>query len=243
MTEQNQKIRLGVFTDAHYSPSELTCNDRFNSLSLQKIREALEAFREQSVDACFCLGDLTDVCETPGEAEKCLDEIAELFHEAQKHYPIYVAPGNHDYASWKRERFFEKLGVPCPPYCVRIKWKDFVFLDANYDEQMRSFDSVDFRWDEAYLSPDGIGFLQAALKDSPDCVVVVHELLDPTLEERHVIRNAEPVRRMLEAGGNVRLVLQGHYHYGGESVLNGIRYKTFEAMCVGRENHCFVIEL
>ena len=53
-------IRLGIFTDPHYSSQEITCSKRYNSRSLEKIRQACRFFEERDCDLIVCLGDLID---------------------------------------------------------------------------------------------------------------------------------------------------------------------------------------
>ena len=52
-------MKIGLFSDSHYSSAEVTCQRRFNNQSLRKIREAMAAF--QDCDLVISLGDLTDV--------------------------------------------------------------------------------------------------------------------------------------------------------------------------------------
>ena len=35
-------MKLGIFTDSHYSSQEVTCGNRYNSRSLEKIRKAMK---------------------------------------------------------------------------------------------------------------------------------------------------------------------------------------------------------
>ena len=53
-------MKLGIFTDPHCCNVEILCKTRRPSLSIAKIREAMERFAAEHVDACICLGDLTD---------------------------------------------------------------------------------------------------------------------------------------------------------------------------------------
>ena len=65
-------MKLGLFTDPHYSTKELTCKTRRPSLSYGKIKEAMEHFISEKVDAVICLGDLVDDC---GSREENVDAI------------------------------------------------------------------------------------------------------------------------------------------------------------------------
>ena len=72
---------------------------------------------------------------------------------------------------------------------------------------------------------------------------MLHENLDPNVEEHHIVKNAAEIREILEASGKVRTVIQGHFHEGADSVVNGIRYITLPAMCEGEENSYRIIDL
>ena len=53
-------MKLGMFTDPHYSSAEVTCGVRYNSRSLEKIKKAYEDFEKENCDLVICLGDLID---------------------------------------------------------------------------------------------------------------------------------------------------------------------------------------
>ena len=80
-------MKIGVFTDAHYCSAEVLCSTRRPSLSLEKIREAMEVFRAENVTACICLGDLTD-----HKKEDTSEETRAYFHEALNLIRSYNIP-------------------------------------------------------------------------------------------------------------------------------------------------------
>ena len=69
--------------------------------------------------------------------------------------------------------------------------------------------------------------------ESCGAVVFCHQNFDDRPDDPHVIRNADIVRRIFAASGKVRYVFCGHYHAGGDSVIDGIRYHTLPAVCEG----------
>ena len=43
-------MKIGLYTDSHYSSQEVTCGCRYNSRSLDKIRAAYDFFERSSCD-------------------------------------------------------------------------------------------------------------------------------------------------------------------------------------------------
>ena len=62
-------MKIGLFSDPHYSSQELTGGNRRNNLSLGKMRRALEHFAAAGCDRVICLGDLTDTEDTKAQEE------------------------------------------------------------------------------------------------------------------------------------------------------------------------------
>ena len=79
--------------------------------------------------------------------------------------------------------------------------------------------------------------------DRSVCSRRIHENPDPDVQKDHIIRNAGAVREILEASGNVKLVLQGHYHPGAEHIVGGIPYLTVPALCEGENLPYRILEL
>ena len=229
-------MKIGVFTDAHYCTADVLCDTRRPSLSLSKIREAMEAFARESVDFCICLGDITD--HAPSDTK---ESIAACLHEALtliKSYeiPFFLVPGNHDYLVTTREDF-ESLGIKIPPHAHYADGYRFIFLDANYRSDGRCFDAAGVEWTDSNLPEDQLSFLQEALEESTHpCIVLIHENLDPFVDALHIVKNAEKARKIIKGSGKVKLVLQGHFHPGAEHTVDGIPYVTIPALCEGESN-------
>ena len=69
-------MKLGLFTDPHYSSLKVTCVTRRPSLSLGKMREALAAMAD--CDLILCLGDLIDDCGDPVKNREILTQEKNL---------------------------------------------------------------------------------------------------------------------------------------------------------------------
>lgn len=237
-------MKLGLFTDVHYCHADVLCNTRRPSLSLGKVRAAMEAFQGEAVDLCICLGDLTDhpAGGTREETLACLREVVEIVRA----YPIpfLLVPGNHDYLMLSADELLRETKCEIPPYVTCVGGYDLIVLDANYRSNGERFDRAGVEWTDSNLAGGQLEFLRDALQNATrECIILVHENLDPYVESRHVIKQAETARRIIAESGKVRLVLQGHYHAGADHMIDGIRYLTLPAMCEGEENHYAVMEL
>ena len=234
-------MKIGVFADAHYAHKEIAARTRRPNLSLGKIKAAMDAFRKANVDYCICMGDLVDANEDSNEDMVCVQEALNCIRSYG--IPFVLVPGNHDYQSFTGEEWTSLIGQ-LPPYAIDAQTHRFVFLDANYRSDFRRFDDAGVVWTDSNIPPEQIERLKELLATSDlPCVVFVHENLDDSVEARHVIHNAADVRACIRSAENVRLVVQGHYHKGAESVIDGIPYKTIPAMCEGTENRFFIIPM
>lgn len=232
-------MKIGLFSDPHYSSQELTCGNRRNNLSLGKMRKALEHFRTEGCDRVICLGDLTDTEDTKAKEEANMAEIAALFKEFAM--PITVVMGNHDAYVFTAEEFYALLGG-CEPVDVHEDGKHLLFLDTNYTAAGVRYAPHGFHWDDVGLpDPDALRRQLAALEG--DVYLFMHQNIDPAIPAAdHRLANADRVCAILEQSGKVRAVYQGHYHWGNRSRQGGIDYITLPAMAV-YDDTCRIIEV
>lgn len=235
-------MKLGIFADTHYCKKEILCRTRHPSLSLGKIKEAMEAFTAVGVDLCICMGDLVDICDSVSEAEECIANAIGLIRSYD--IPFMLIPGNHDYKVFSAEEFSVRTGCAIPPCVFDTGSYLLIMLDANYRSDNRRFDVAGVDWKDSNLPPEQLEFLYQALTtaDKPS-VVLVHENLDTSVQANHIIKNASAARKIIEQSGKVKLVIQGHYHPGADHVINGIRYLTVPAMCEGTENRYMILDI
>lgn len=222
-------MKIGLFSDPHYSSQELTCGNRRNILSLGKMRAALERFTAAGCDRIICLGDLTDT-ETAKEQEIAnMGEIAALF--AACPLPITVVMGNHDAYVFPAEEFYSLLGG-CHPVDIHEEGLHLLFLDTNYTAEGVRYQPHGFHWDDVGLpDPNRLRAQLDALEG--DVYLFMHQNIDPAIEAQdHRLANADEVCAIIEASGKVRAVYQGHYHWGHRSCRNGVAYITLPAMAV-----------
>lgn len=222
-------MKIGLFSDPHYSSQELTGGNRRNNLSLGKMAAALDAFAAAGCDRVICLGDLTDTEDTKEKEIANMKEIAALFGRFSM--PITVIMGNHDAYVFESGEFYGLLGG-CEPSDVHENGVHLLFLDLNYTADGVRYTPHGFRWDDVGL-PDPAA-LQAQLDAlDGDVYLFMHQNIDPAIPAAdHRLANADTVCRILEQSGKVRAVYQGHYHWGNRSVRNGVEYVTLPAMAV-----------
>lgn len=234
-------MKIGLFTDPHYCKAEILCRTRRPSLSLSKVKEAMETFRKEGVELCICLGDLVDKCDSLEESYMCLDEMIGMIRSYK--IPFLLVPGNHDYTVFSAEELSERTGCRIPPYTVDMETHRLVILDANYRSDFRRFDIAGVDWTDSNLPPEQMEYLNDALNNSSKpCIVLIHENLDNTVESRHIVKNAPQIRDIIEKSKTVTMVIQGHYHNGADHTINGIRYLTLPAMCEEMTNKYCIID-
>jgi len=236
-------MKIGLFSDPHYCRAEVLCKTRRPNLSLRKIRQAMDAFAAAGVDLVFCLGDLTD--HAPGDSKADVRENFREIIDLLQAYPLpfYLVPGNHDYLMMTAEEMAEEGNLLIPPYTVQAGGVAFIVLDANYRSDMRRFDRAGVEWTDANLPPEQMEFLRHALESSSsDCIILIHENLDPAIDSSHRVNNAGEISALLSGYPRVKMVIQGHYHPGGENVCHGARYLTLPAMCEGTKNPYKILE-
>ena len=232
-------MKIGLFSDPHYSSQELTCGNRRNNLSLGKMRAALEYFEAEQCDRVICLGDLTDAEDTKVKEIANMREIAALFREFPM--PITVIMGNHDAYVFEAEEFYALLGG-CEPIDIHENGVHLLFLDLNYTAAGVRYRPHGFHWYDVGL-PDPKGLEQKLAALDGDVYLFMHQNIDPAIPAAdHRAANADEVCRIIEGSGKVKAVYQGHYHWGNHSKQGGVEYVTLPAMAV-YDDTCQIIEV
>lgn len=232
-------MKLGLFADPHYSSAEVTCKNRYNSRSLQKMKDACARFEREKCDLIICLGDLTDSEPTHEEELATLKLISEVLRHCS--VPVAVLMGNHDAFTFTREEFYRILGEQFRPVDRSSDGKTLIFADCCYCSSGKPYMPKDTDWTDSFL-PNADAFQARIDEADGDVYVFSHQNLDPTVECHHIISNAEEIRDILESSGKVKAVYQGHYHPGSETRIGGIRYVTLPALCT-YENAVYTVEI
>lgn len=220
-------MKIGIFTDSHYSSQEITCGDRYNSRSLDKIRKAYACFEEQSCELVIILGDITDKEENHEKELANLKEISSVISDSG--IKTVCVMGNHDGFAYDEDEFYGVL-EGCKPQNMTVSGVNLVFIDACHRSDGKHYTPGDSDWtDTFYPYTEELAKYLRTVKG--DTYVFMHQNIDENIREDHRVHNASEIREILERSGKVRGVYQGHYHYGHMSLINGIEYVTLRAMC------------
>lgn len=231
-------MKLGIFTDSHYSSAPLTCGKRRNNLSLGKISEALSLFKREGCDLVVSLGDLTDF-ESSHELEVAhLGEIGELI--AKSGLPCICMMGNHDAFAFEKADFYRILGGYEPRNTV-MDGKLLVFLDACFFKSGIHYSPGDSDWTDTFL-PDEDALASLIASHGGEVILFIHQNIDPNTPADHRISNSDSVMRIIRESGKVKRVFQGHFHAGCTSEHDGVTYYTLPAVCEN-DNAYFIFDI
>jgi alkaline phosphatase len=232
-------MKIGIFTDCHYSSAQLTCGNRRNSRSLEKIQRTADALSR--CDLVICLGDLIDCDETREKTIENLKCVSSIIRSIPA--PFICVLGNHDLYAFEKDQFKLITGFTLAPYTIQKEGKTLIFLDACFQSNGKPYSPYgNWDWTDAGLTD--ISLLGQELECAQEPVYIfLHQNIDPNVEKRHIIRHADRIRALLEKSGKVKAVIQGHYHEGMESVINGIPYITLPAMCTLEEGYYRILDI
>ena len=225
-------MKIGLYSDPHYSSQELTGGNRYNSRSLDKMKAAYSDFEAAGCDLIVCLGDLTDTEDTREREEANMAQIAALLDACP--IPTMVVMGNHDAYVFEPADFYALLGGH-EPTDVTAEGKTLLFLSANHNPDGSPYHPHAFRWDKCYVPTEGLAERIAAAEG--DVTVFLHQNLDAACPTDHRPVNADEVCRILAESGKVKTVYQGHFHWGADTEKDGIHYVTLPAMCCFENTH------
>jgi predicted phosphodiesterase len=238
--------RFGLVTDCHYADAD-AAGTRFYRESLDKLSECVTLMNAEKVEFLIELGDFKDQDRTPVEQKTLtyLEAVERVFQGFDG--PTYHVLGNHDMDSISKMQFLSRVrntNVICGRsyYSFDLNGLRFVVLDANYRADGADYDHGRFDWTDANIPSAELAWLRRELVEAPGPVIVfIHQRLDGIGEV--YVKNADEVRRVLEASGKVLAVFQGHHHPGGYSQIAGIHYYTLKALVegAGPENSSYAI--
>lgn len=232
-------MRIGIFTDPHYSSATVTCGNRYNSESLRKMHAALAHFKAQGCEVVIVLGDVTDTEPTRVQEEENLRKIARVFDESGME--IVCLMGNHDAFVFTPADFYAIIGEKRRPRDMQREGKQLIFLDACYFASGAHYAPGDSDWTDTFF-PHSAELKETLARGTGDAYVFMHQNVDAQIPENHRLSNDAQLRAMFEQSGRVKVVYQGHYHPGKQTTQNGVSYVAFPAMCE-REDAYFVIDL
>ena len=230
-------MKIGLFTDAHYSSQELTCGKRRNRLSLGKLRDAYAFFAGQGCGLCISLGDLIDKNDSHAADVRHLEEVRAVI--ASSGIETVCVMGNHDAFTFEREEYYRILGG-CEPSDRTVDGLRLVFADTCYFRNGERYTPAGGDWTDCFL-PEETAFLSALSGSGTPAAVFLHHNIDPAVPGDHRLYNADALFEAIRDGKNVKTVFQGHYHPGMRSRCGDVRYVTLPAVCEN-ENAFFVFD-
>lgn len=231
-------MKIGIFTDSHYSSQEVTCSVRYNSKSLEKIKAAYSHFEKEQCDLVICLGDLIDHEDSHQKEIENLTKVAKVI----KNSPVktFCLMGNHDAFAFTKEEFYQILST-AKPCDIITENQNLLFLDACFFKNGNRYMPGDDAWYDCFL-PNAHELEQKLKTLSGDTYIFMHQNLDDQIDISHRLFNWEEVCEIIENSGKVKTVFQGHYHLGHQSVKDGVNYVTLPAMCQN-DDAVFIVEI
>lgn len=220
-------MKIGIFTDSHYSSLPLSCGNRYHSKSLEKIKKAYKNFEEKKCDLIVCLGDLIDTEDSHQKEIENLKEIAKIINNSS--VKTVCLMGNHDAFAFTQNDFYNIL-KDCKPENINNEGKLLMFLDCCYFKSGKHYLPGDTDWTDTYY-PYFDDLKKQIENSNEEIYIFLHQNLDTNIPSNHCLYNTELINTFLQGTPNIKTVYQGHYHNGQESINGGIRYKTFPAMC------------
>lgn len=220
-------MKLGLYSDPHYSSKGLTCGIRRNNQSLRKICEAYDHFKQENCDLVVCLGDLIDTEDSVQKITDNLQMIAEIIDSSG--IPTVCLMGNHDAFSLGARQFYSVL-ASCAPHDLEKGDRLLLFLDACYYKSGEPYPVGNGDWTDTYYPQKA--YLDDKLKAARgDVYLFIHQNIDPAVPADHRLYNADELFDLINQSGVVKYVFQGHFHEGCENEYCGVKYITLPAMC------------
>jgi alkaline phosphatase len=193
----------------------------------------------QRADFIIELGDFVDTLVDNKDPVQNFNEVESIFTSFRG--PQYHVLGNHEFDNVQRSVLLPLLqnsGIDAGKtyYSFDRNGIHCIVLDADYTvaEPHQPFDPQDpnnpfWNWRDAWVPAEQLDWLAAdlAASDRPT-VVFTHQVLHRDGTEDHTIKNADVVREILEADGQVLAAFAGHDHRGEVAIRNGIHYFVLE---------------
>nr|WP_320190091.1 metallophosphoesterase [uncultured Desulfobacter sp.] len=235
--------KFGIITDVHHTTKTDSLSRRY-SAGYEKMQFFVKQMQGKA-DFIIELGDLIDTLnpEVDKDSVENFQEIESVFTSFNG--PHYHVLGNHEFDNMTREDFlanWDNTGIDKSKtyYSFDSNGIHCIVLDADYTVAephrpytMNTPEDTFWNWKDTWVPQEELDWLEAdlAASDLPTLVfthqVVHRDKLDGVTED-HTIKNADVIRGILEADGQVVAVFSGHDHRGETAVRNGIHYFVLE---------------
>lgn len=223
------RLRVGLVTDMHYADKD-PAGTRHYRETLAKLAEAATRFQNEKLTLLVELGDFIDAADSVDVEQRYLKTINREFAAIcpDRHYVL----GNHCVDTLTKDEFLGGVERQRSYYSFDRGGYHFIVLDACFRGDGQPYGRRNFQWTDANIPPAELEWLAADLRatDKPT-VVFAHQRLD--VNNNHGVRNNAEVRKLFEASGKVRAVLQGHSHQNDLAEIEGVHYCTLVAMVEG----------
>jgi manganese-dependent ADP-ribose/CDP-alcohol diphosphatase len=243
--DQQQKVlfSFGIITDVHYCDCEPE-GTRFYRSSLGKLREAMNAFRSDSVNFVVNLGDLIN------RDYASFKPVLEIIDSSG--LKVYHLTGNHDYSVDSRYKKRLPLSQPSKEgyYSFVVDHFRFIALNGNELSTYATTNKSQIKQAEDYISMlkdsgsmnavnynggvsvKQLGWLKGQLDDAVSknekVFILCHFPIFP--EGMLNLLNYKDVLALLGNYNNIIASFSGHNHSGGYGNLNMIHFVTIKGM-------------
>ncbi len=231
--------RFGVITDVHHTNKPDTAERKY-SAAPAKTAYFVKTMHREKADFIIELGDFIDKVVKHKDPLENLNEVESVFSAFKG--PRYHVLGNHEFADIERDVLVPLLfNTEVPPgktyYSFDRNGIHGIVLDADYTAadphrpyDLQNPDHPFWNWKESWIPQKELEWLASDLASSNlPTVVFTHQVLHrDTTGDDYTIRNADVVRGLLEADGQVLAVFSGHDHRGEIAFRGGIHYFVLE---------------
>ena len=251
---QKPIFSFGIISDVQYCDCE-PAGSRFYRLSADRLREAVNSFRNNSVDFIVNLGDLID---RDYESFKPVLEILD-----SSGLKVYHVKGNHDYSV--NDRYKRHLPLPMPGregyYSFSHGNFRFIALDGNEVSTYAASSRSSIKKAEAYLSllkdsgnvnaiswnggisSGQLAWLKVRLDEATagkeKVFILCHFPLYP--DNLHNLLNYREVNSLLGNFRNIIACFSGHNHSGNYGNFNKIHFVTMKGMVESNNSTSYAI--
>jgi 3',5'-cyclic AMP phosphodiesterase CpdA len=221
--------KIAIITDIHAGSD----NDYIKgTLSFDLLEKTLFDLQQYSPDLLVDLGDRSND-DHVYELITYLEKLGAMF--ARFPAPRQHLLGNHDFLHPAMQQKY--LGSLPGNASLELGGWHLVFLNAFDGSVNGSLTQSDLNWLQMTLAKDlpSILFTHQPLDGQPG---TINELFKDFPQWVHT-ENHQKARDIMEASGNVQLVISGHVHQTHLETVSGIHYLTLDSLVPSaRDNHC-----
>jgi predicted MPP superfamily phosphohydrolase len=252
--DQKPLFSFGIISDVQYADISPAGNRYYRS-SLEKLKDAVTEFRQDSVNFIVNLGDLIE-----GNYESFKPVINTLNSSGIKTYHI---TGNHDYSV--ESRYLSRLPVYTESregyYSIIYKKYRLIFINGNEISTYAHSEKIMIRQASEYIanlkktgainaidwnggiSRKQLDWLTGQLADAADnsekVILLCHFPIAP--DNIHNLLNYKEVNDIISKYDNIVAWFSGHNHEGSYTVNKNVHFVTFKGMVETKKTNSFAV--